>query len=307
MSKPLSTRRDSAFLVVGVIRNGERTVGPDMRRLRTAIGEVKALHWFLVESDSADRTVGALETLKNSVENFDFVALGDLRGTYPRRTDRLAFCRNVYLERIREDERFGAVDYVIVSDLDGINAEIGPAAIESCWDRSVDWDMCAANQAGPYHDIWALRHKDWSPNDCWAQYRFLNRFDGNRERNIRSAVYAKMITIPAEHDWIEVDSAFGGLAIYRKDLFEDVAYEGTADNGEEICEHVSLHRSMRSKGARLYINPRLINSTYNEHSSVLLPGARAIRAVRDYLKSFLGLFVDIGRLKDARHPPRRSS
>ena len=66
-------------------------------------------------------------------------------------------------------------------------------------------------------------------------------------------MYAKMIAIPADHDWIEVNSAFGGLAIYRKNLFEDVAYEGTSDNGEEICEHVPLHRSMRSKGARLYI------------------------------------------------------
>ena len=51
----------------------------------------------------------------------------------------------------------------------------------------------------------------------------------------------------------------------------------------------------------------MINATYNEHSSVLLPRVRAIRKIREYLKSFVGLFVDIAGLKEARHPPKRLS
>ncbi|MGE4220318.1 MAG: hypothetical protein AB7G39_12805 [Alphaproteobacteria bacterium] len=283
----MSGKRDGAFLVVGLVRNCERSLGRDVERLRTALGDVRALHWFLVESDSTDRTVRILESLRATVGNFDFRSLGDLTGVHPRRTERLAFCRNVYAKAIRDSETLRDIDYVIVADFDGINAAVTPGALASCWDTRIDWDMCAANQAGPYYDIWALRHETWSPNDCWEQYRFLNRFNGKTERNIWSAVYAKMITIPGDHAWIEVDSAFGGLAIYRKSLFQNAEYEGVSENGEEICEHVSLHSSMRKSGAKMFINPRLINSGYNEHSRVLRPARRIVIRTKSLLRRFV--------------------
>lgn len=260
---------DKAFLVVGLVRNCEKHLKTDVIRLKSAFGKTKDLHWLLIESDSTDNTVSILSGLTNEIERFKYISLGTLRSKMPLRTERISHCRNMYVDQILNNETYKHIDYVIVSDFDGLNTHISSAAIESCWERE-DWDMCAANQRGPYYDIWALRHEDWNPNDCWAQYRFLNRYTPNTEKNLYSSIYSKMIRLPVSSDWIEVDSAFGGLAIYKKNIFSMGRYVGVNDKGEEFCEHVYFHNQLRQHGARLFINPRLINAEYTEHTEQLL-------------------------------------
>ena len=52
---------------------------------------------------------------------------------------------------------------------------------------------------------------------------------------------------------LEVESCFGGLAIYQTRCLLECQYGG------EDCEHVTLHRSMRQAGfSRLYLNPSQI-------------------------------------------------
>jgi hypothetical protein len=83
-----------------------------------------------------------------------------------------------------------------------------------------------------------------------------------------------MVTIPETADWIEVDSAYGGISIYRKVAIEGAEYSGWS--GHPTCEHVSLNAEIRSKGFRIFINPRFVNAGYTEHSRHLLfvPGLR---------------------------------
>jgi hypothetical protein len=76
-----------------------------------------------------------------------------------------------------------------------------------------------------------------------------------------------MIVIPPDNEWIPVESAFGGLAIYKRHLFDNVRYSSVLANGDRVCEHVTLHQQMKVKGAKLYINPALINSGWNGHSA----------------------------------------
>ena len=54
-----------------------------------------------------------------------------------------------------------------------------------------------------------------------------------------------MRIIPTNSDWIEVDSAFGGLAIYKKKCFDIGHYVGTYSNGKEVCEHVSFNLQLK--------------------------------------------------------------
>ena len=278
-------RRDKSefkILVVGVVRNCDKKVAIDVARLQTAIGNVKELHWFLVESDSQDRTLARLDQISRSVKNFSHVSLGSLSKEKPLRTDRIAFCRNRYIAEIETNGKYGGIDYVIVADFDGLNTHISKEAIESCWDRD-DWDMCAANQQGPYYDIWALRHKDWCSNDCWAQFRFLSKFGCAKEKNLYASVYSKMICIPKETPWLEVDSAFGGLAIYKRELFACSKYCGLTEVGEEVCEHVYFHKKMIDQGAKLYINPRLINARITEHAQHLYLWRSSLRKLKGLL------------------------
>ncbi len=280
---PLSGLR---FLVVGLARNCEKTVRADIERIKSALGASLSLHWLLIESDSSDKTVLELRKARDEVENFQFKTLGSLQLRFPKRTDRIAVCRNSYVNEIRSNKSFESIDYVVVADFDGLNSHITRGAIESCWTRG-GWDICAANQRGPYYDIWALRHPEWSPNDCWQHYGFLLKFNGNPECSLRAAVHSRMITIPEKSGWIEVESAFGGFAVYRKNLFEYSEYSGVNDQGEESCEHVYFHRQLAARKIRFFINPDLINAEYTEHSRGLLLLNTLYRRFRVFLRRII--------------------
>lgn len=275
-----------SFLVVGLAKDCAKTIKADVIRINDALKSAKGIHWLIVESDSDDCTVSQLKLLETLISNFKFFSFGNLRKIFPKRTERIAYCRNHYAEKIRVDKTYVDVDYVIVADFDGLNTLISQEAIETCWTRN-DWDMCAANQNGPYYDIWALRHPEWSANDCWSQYHFMNKFSLNFEKNLFSSVYSKMITIPKDHDWIAVDSAFGGLAVYRKKTFQYCEYKGVTEKNIEICEHVFFHEVLSQNGAKLFINPALINAGYTEHTLPLIWKYSIMRRVKLYLKAII--------------------
>lgn len=268
-------------LVVGTARNCARHLRADIERLQAAFPGVH-LSWLIVESDSSDQTVALLHSLRQQMERFSFLSLGALSAAMPQRTGRLAHCRNAYAEQIRANPAYAGVDYVVVADFDGINARIGPEAVASCGARD-DWDVVAANQAGPYFDIWALRHRDWCPGDCWAEYRFLTGHGLGEERALAAAVHARMITLPPDGDWVEVDSAFGGLAIYRKSMFDLASYAGTID-GVPCCEHVPFHQALRHQGRRIFINPALVNGGLSEHTEPLLFRNRLVRRTKGLVR-----------------------
>ena len=116
-SDPISQLRDQAVLLVGTARNCASTVGPDIARLRRALDYFGTIHCLVVESDSDDDTVGELRRLEAEIDHFRFVSLGKLEGEMPLRTERIAHCRNAYLEALNSDPQYGDVDYVVVADL----------------------------------------------------------------------------------------------------------------------------------------------------------------------------------------------
>lgn len=282
---------DDAFqkniLVVGLARNCGSTIKDSIVRLAAALAPFKSLQWLVVESDSSDDTVAALEGLHAGIPGFRFISLGRLREKFPLRTQRIAHCRNSYLDEMENNPTYANIDFVIVTDLDGVNNLISQEAIQSCWTRG-DWDVCAANQRGPYYDIWALRHDLWCPNDCWEQQKYLEKSGIEPEKAIYAAVYSKMITIPEDAEWIEVKSAFGGLALYRRQALKGARYAGLNDKGHEVCEHVTLHRDLIAKGCRIFINPRLINTGATDHADQrnFLPGVK--RRLKRRIRTMLG-------------------
>lgn len=287
------------LLVVGLVRNCATYVKADVLLLKAALPKTKNLLWLLIELDSTDGTVSELEEITQLVDNFRFISLGTLRNRFPLRTERIAHCRNTYLYELNTNKIYRDIEYVIVSDFDGINTRITEGAILSCWERE-GWDVCTANQRGPYYDIWALRHKDWCSNDCWAQYRFLSKYITDEERRMYACVYSKMITVPFDSEWIEVDSAFGGLAIYRKKAMELARYVGITDKGEEIREHVLFHELLKQSGCRIFINPKMINAEYTAQTEPLLIKRRLIRMTKRSITKSAELLVGkhtVGALK----------
>ena len=255
----------STILIAGLVRNCETSLRESISLLFSAFHQAKSLSFLIVESDSTDDTCQVLSNLSDYYDSFSYVTLGNLASRFPIRTQRIAYCRNYYLHLIKNSEKYKNVDYVVVADLDGVNVILSPQSVATCWTNS-EWDVCTANQNGPYYDIWALRHQLWSPNDCWSQHRYLQTLGVNYYESLYISIYSKMIRIPINHSWIQVLSSFGGLAIYRTSVLLDVVYDGLTPSGDEICEHVSLHSQISSNGGNIFINPALINASYVEHA-----------------------------------------
>jgi hypothetical protein len=184
--KDRSVLAPESILITGIARDCARTIRADVERLASAFGIVRNVRWLIVESDSSDDTPAILAAMQNTIANFRAISLGRLRGDIPVRTERIAHCRNRYLEEL-EGESYSDVDYVVVSDLDGMNRLLTRRGVMSSFEGS-DWDVCCANQRGPYYDILALRHPTWSPGDCLDQLRQLRAQGVGEEAALRIAI-----------------------------------------------------------------------------------------------------------------------
>lgn len=269
-------------LIVGLVRDCALSLSGSIQALQSAFHGASSVSFFVVESDSHDNTPDVLRRLAIDNPDFSFQCMGDLSSTLPLRTQRIAHCRNQCIRHIEQANLWGHYDYVVIADLDGVNDALTSEAIASCWDRD-DWDVVTANQDGPYYDIWALRHPLWSPNDCWEQARFLAGHGISFYCAMQASVYSRMIRLAPDSSWIEVDSAFGGLAIYKSSSLRKAEYIGLNGRGEEICEHVSVHTGIRSMGGRIFVNPRLMNAGVVEHARAM----SGLSGLRLYLRSKL--------------------
>jgi glycosyltransferase involved in cell wall biosynthesis len=251
-----------SILVVGCARNIESKISESISILQNCFEKFGHVSFFIVESDSSDKTVEVLESLQAKYD-LKFVTYGNIQHRFPKRTERIAFCRNRCIQHINEiatNEIF-----VVVADLDGINNELTSDAVGSCFART-GWDVVTANQAGPYYDLWALRKPDWQSDDCWRNYHFLVKGGVSKNIALISTILSRQIIIPQSENWISVLSAFGGIAIYKPDCFKNNRYVGLSVDGQEVCEHVTFHLNLINRGMNIFINPAFVNSGYNEHT-----------------------------------------
>ncbi len=215
-----------SLLIVGTARNCGNAILDEYKRLKEATTVFEKVHYYIVESDSSDNTVEQLELLRKKDSHFKYVSLGDLRNKFSKRTERIAYCRNYYLEVLRNDEKYSNAEFVLVADLDGVNNLINKEAIGSCW-RFIGWDVCTANQQGIYYDLYALRHPLLSPNNWNEQYLYLIEELGIKSLDAKNiSVYSKMFSVSPSCKPISVESAFGGLAIYKRRALDHVKYIG---------------------------------------------------------------------------------
>jgi len=264
------------IVILGICRNVGADLAADIARLQAAFNDFSRVHFRIVESDSSDNTIEILQSLQQNNSRFKFQTLGKLEKSIGNRWERIAFCRNACLQMLTDEQDLRPVKYFVVADLDGVNSLINRSSVLSCWVRE-DWDVCTANQDAPYYDVFALRHKTWSPNDCWKYEASLKSMGVSPILAREQAIYERQRVIDPHSDWIEVDSAFGGLAIYKRKVLGAAKYEGKLSDGSIVCEHVPFHEALKSLGARIFINPLLINGGWNGHNA---PHSRANRLKR---------------------------
>ena len=265
MLKPLS---QSNILIAGPARNISQYVAEDVLALLEACKNFKNATALVIESDSNDDTVSTLELLKCTDDRVNYTSLGLL---------------------VINNSQYTDIDFIAMADLDGINRQITADKIENCWKVKEPWDVITANQPNRYYDIWTLRHADWSPVDCLRQRDELEKFIGKQAANYL-AVQAKQVSLDPTVGMIEVDSAFGGLGIYKKAAFIAGRYTGLDLAGNEVSDHISFHRDLRQAGYRIFINCALVNSDCHIDPPLPPPKSRTITGIKLLQKIGLALF-----------------
>lgn len=263
-------------LIVGTIRNGSISVVADLLRIMNALEEIVPTSSFVVESDSEDNTVQQLANLVEIDSRVHFLSLGRISKEFPDRIARLRYCRNAYINEIRQNPKYQSCDLIVVADLDGINTKISSQVFREVLSSHIEWDALAANQSARYYDLAALRHPLWSPNNFFQEREWMMTFLG-KTASFRHSIRDRMIRIPPEHPPISVESAFGGLCIYRRWVFEKCDYSEDELQLQDDIDHVTLNRKIRSFGGKVFIHPALINAKWTVHS---LDGTQLIRCLK---------------------------
>lgn len=239
-----AARRKVAF--VGLARNIDGILRHSIDRIHDTAKHFAEWRAFVVENDSTDGTKAILHDWASSDPEHVVVQLTDrgeprLTGFEPARTEAMARHRNDARELVRE--HYPQADYVIFVDLDawggwsvyGVLNGIG-------WHERLPKAGCMASTSlfqNPYAMV--NGQVTWAHYDNWA-YRWLGW-------TARLGPWFTFWLPPPGAPPIEVNSAFGGLAIYKTQPWLECEYSG------EDCEHVPFHRKMQLKGFDIYLNP----------------------------------------------------
>ena len=251
------------LIIAAAIRNNAKYLSSIFANINTIANLFSDVKCVFVESDSSDGSLDMLNSFKGTSDQVEVISLGRLEPSMPLRTQRIATARNTYLERAEQlKDNF---DLLLVLDTDEVNAE--PVDTESILSnfKYSGWDMICANQGHLYYDLWALRHPDWMPFDCWE--RIANRPSFMSPQAAKEIFLgSRFIHIDSRHPPIKVQSAFGGSAFIRINSIKGTRHYGV-NNGMQICEWVPFCQGLNEGKANIFINPQFINQkNKNEHT-----------------------------------------
>jgi GR25 family glycosyltransferase involved in LPS biosynthesis len=224
-----------------------RNVGPHIKNALENIekcgNRFNKFQVIIYENDSSDDTRKIMND--NKKDNYHYIFEDNI--TEARRTFRLANGRQKLLDKAKELNKDGEYDFYILLDLDErIESGSYVDTIETCFINE-NWDVLCGNQLNEYYDIWALRRKGE------FDYDFLNEPEKHKSFSGRLKYEPGML--------LEVDAAFGGIAIYRmKSLDDECKYTGDYGDGREQCEHVPFTKCLKSKGRKIYINTSFLTN-----------------------------------------------
>jgi len=241
----------------GTVRNSEKFIKQNLENIDKCGSLFKNYSVVIYENDSNDSTRQILND--NKKDNYNYIFEDNI--TEPSRTKRIAHGRNKVLDKIRELNKDNTYQYMVILDLDDINS-YGKFVdtIYTCFLYD-DWDVLTGNQSGKYYDIYALRKKGEVEYDCMKEvYDDMNKTGINYMDAYNKWAVSKMKHYP-EGELLEVDSAFGGIAIYKLASIPNTCkYKGEYDNGGDICEHVPFNKCLKDNGTKIYINTSFITN-----------------------------------------------
>jgi len=239
----------------GCIRNVEKDIEHNLQNLDRCGSKFNNYKVILFENDSIDKTREILN--KNKKDNYIYIFEDNVKGS---KTENIANARNKILDKVKELNVSNTYDFLIMIDLDDRNnSGKFVDTIETCFTND-DWDVLTGNQSDYYYDLWALRQKGYIDYDVWKNVKEEMSKGMSYDDYFNKYVVSKYKTFPPG-DFLEVDSAFGGIAIYRlKSIPDNCKYIGKDTDGDDVCEHVNFNECIKKSGGKLYINTSFLTN-----------------------------------------------
>jgi len=248
---------DASLVVLGMAKDISSNEVP---RLRKVAG---LCNWFDTGSCHIRVLVGDVDPvlqaeLEGEVANLRLIIDPHSGTKKEKRTIKYARLRNFLLEKGLEV----GTQYVMVADMDDIvqwdDTTIGAVTNVLAPAHRNKWDGVAF-VSDNYYDWWALRCNRTSPN-CWATIPVTCS-----EPALFSCLGEAMT--PSGVNFIPVDSAFNGIALYRTNQIGDCKYDGWSHpyvkhGFNKDCEHVAFTRCMVSHGAHMMLSSLSIHNSY---------------------------------------------
>lgn len=203
----------------------------------------------IYENDSSDQTLDTLTDWKEGT-SAKVKIISEIHNLDKRPSLQfLAYCRNQYLQEINKDE-YDSYTHVIMVDFD-MNLGWPVAGVINSFHQK-NWHVIAANgiytRAGNMWDAFPFRTDEIDEPYSYEKYGPIENYWPILHTPAHHRVY------PPGTPMVPVHSAFGGLCIYEKNILKGLSY----DLESEDCEHVSLHKAIRDKGGKIYMNPAMV-------------------------------------------------
>lgn len=238
--------------IVGIARNAMPFLTNTLALVDEVAAGFRQCRAFFYENDSEDSTAATLDSFSSRQwvdVMHEWLDVEDHRGFGRGRTDRLARCRNICLEWVRTHASDTA--WTIVLDLDphgGFSVDGVFHSIACLADRDLSTGVTRAGGMASYslyREIMAGGKVGIAHYDAWAARPNWWR---DRREEIGFTWFSQFLP-PVGSPPVAMNSAFGGLAVYKTTAFLSGGYSG------EDCEHVPHHRRMREAGWQMYLNP----------------------------------------------------
>jgi hypothetical protein len=241
--------RRQKLAIVSICRSAMPHLTNTLRLVDELAGLWRDCSMYVYENDSADETPKVLDDFAIrqwvTVEH-DTLGGEDARGFEPERTVRLAKCRTRCQDWVRRHAADAA--YVMVLDTDPHGGFSVDGVLNSLgWFCQMLGESFHRREPGAMasHSLFVREEQGGfgvAAYDAWAAR--LSWWEDRREHK-----WFHMLMPPVGSDPIPMNSAFGGVCLYRREAYLAGVYEG----GD--CEHVFHHKAMQKAGYQLFLNP----------------------------------------------------